>query len=269
MATAINQPAADSRPVQFAQLSPAVRIAYTDSAPRSSRPVLLLIHGSPGSGEVLDRLAELLAPRYRVIVPDLPGFGASTRNVPDYSFRAHAQYALQMLDRLAIPDAHWLGFSMGGGVVLSVADLAPKRVRSLTMLSAIGVQEHELTGNYFVNRAIHGFQLAGLWAIKHGVPHFGLFDRGMFSVEYARNFFDSDQRPLRRVLETYLGPMLIVHGTRDMLVPIAAAREHRRLTPQSELVEFDGSHFMAFESPERIAPPIVSFLDRVDSAALR
>jgi len=54
-----------------------IRLAYRDSAPASIQTPVLLVHGSPGSGEVLRRLADLLSPTFRVIVPDLPGFGSS------------------------------------------------------------------------------------------------------------------------------------------------------------------------------------------------
>ncbi len=52
---------------------------------------------------------------------------------------------------------------MGGGVGLNLVDLAPQRVRSVVMLSAIGVQELELLGLYPINHAIHGAQLAGFF----------------------------------------------------------------------------------------------------------
>ena len=90
---------------------------------------------------------------------------------------------------------------MGGGVALSLVDIAPERVASLTMVSAIGVQEMELTGDYYVNHFVHAVQLAALWVAREGIPHMGLLDRAMLGVPYARNFFDSDQRPLRGVLQ--------------------------------------------------------------------
>jgi len=143
-----------------------IRLAYRDSAPDSAQTPVLLVHGSPGSGEVLRALADLLSPKFRVIVPDLPGFGASTRALPDYSFHAHGEYLIELLDSLHIPKAQLLGFSMGGGVVLSMAGMAPQRVASLVMLSAIGAQEHELTGRYEVNHILHGAQLGGTVAAK-------------------------------------------------------------------------------------------------------
>jgi pimeloyl-ACP methyl ester carboxylesterase len=238
-------------------------LAYRDTAPESTELPVVLVHGSPGSGEVLKKLAALLTPQFRVIVPDLPGFGASAHDLPDYSFRAHGAYLVELLDALHIDRAQFVGFSMGGGVVLSVTDLAPRRVASIVMLSAIGVQEHELTGSYRANHFLHGAQLALLWTLKNGFPHFGLFWNVPLTVEYARNFYDSDQRPLRTILAQYRGPMLIIHGIRDRNVPIAAALEHHKLVPQSQMVELDDNHFMAFMHPSEFVDPLVQFLSNV------
>src|SRR5262252_7031943 len=245
-------PARDLRYVQLHEVTRGVtgpgvvRLAYRDTAPGSRQIPVVLVHGSPGSGEVLLGLADLLRPRFRVIVPDLPGFGLSTCSLPDYLFRAHGAYLIQLLDLLHVPKAQLVGFSMGGGVVLSATDLAPDRVASLVMLSAVGVQEREISGRYAFNHFLHGVQLGVLWFAQECLPHFGLFSRTRYSLEYARNVFDSDQRPLRRTLEGYRGRMLILHGVKDSRVPIEAAREHHRLVANSVLIEFDDDHFMAF-----------------------
>ncbi len=231
-----------------------------------SQPVLLL-HGSPGSGSAFRALGPELAAAGRAIAPDLPGFGASTANVPDYSIRAHAAMMLQLLDSLAIERAHVVGFSMGGGVALEMYREDPARIASLTLLSSIGVQEHELLGEYYLNHAIHGLQLVAIWSLLELVPHFGLADDGFLGHAYARNFYDTDQRPLREILRGYAGPMLIVHGTDDPLVPAAAALEHHRIVPQSELVMLDGDHFMTFLRPALIAPPVRDFMLRAESGA--
>ncbi len=248
-----------------------VRIAYRTWTPTTSGgddlPVVVLLHGSPGSGRDFRTLGPALGARYRVLAPDLPGFGASEKKVPDYSIRAHAAYTLELLDRLGIDAVHLVGFSMGGGVALEMVDQAPDRARSLTLLSAIGVQELELLGDYRLNHAVHGFQVACLWLLRELVPHFGFLDDSFFGLPYARNFYDSDQRPLRRILSRLAIPTLILHGTQDFLVPVDAAREHHRLVPQSELVLYDTSHFMIFTDGDRLAEPIVDFIDRVEKGA--
>ena len=72
-----------------------VLLAYREWAPPDGAPAetLLLLHGSPGSSRDFAALGPELGRRFRVLAPDLPGFGASTEPVPDYSVRAHAVYA--------------------------------------------------------------------------------------------------------------------------------------------------------------------------------
>lgn len=244
-----------------------VRLAYrefTSPAETDQLPVIL-IHGSPGDSSNLVELAVVLSRTRRVIVPDLPGFGASSTNISDYSFRAHAFYVRQLADHLKIEKFHALGFSMGGGVVLNLEQIAPERIASIEMVSAVGVQEYELLGDYYLNHVLHGAQLAAFWAVQNLVPHFGYFDGAFFGTSYAANFYDSDQRPLREILGKIEQPVLIVHGASDPLVPVQAAREHHRLVPQSEYRELADNHFMIFERPERLAPIIEDFLTRAEN----
>ena len=228
-------------------------------------PAVVMLHGSPGSSADFVGLGPALGTGRVVIAPDLPGFGYSSPAVPDYSIRAHAEYVRQLLDQLGVERYDVVGFSMGGGVALHLAELEPERVRSLTLLSAIGVQELELLGSYELNHSIHAIQLAGLWALHSGVPHFGALDDSMLSLAYARNFYDTDQRPLRSVLESLEIPTLILHGREDPLVPLEAAVEHHRIVPQSELVLFDDNHFMVFLRPEALVEPLEEFLGAVDA----
>jgi pimeloyl-ACP methyl ester carboxylesterase/membrane protein DedA with SNARE-associated domain len=269
--TAALFPVAGDREVPRA---PPVRLAYFDLGPdsgevRQAAPVVLLIHGSPGDVGSFWGVAPALARRFRVLNVDLPGFGRSTRSIPDYSIRAHAHYLLQLLDSLRVPRVHAVGFSMGGGVALELAELAPARVQSLVLLSSIGAQEFELLGDYQLNHLIHGIQLGGLWLLREAVPHFGALDRSFLGVEYARNFYDTDQRPLRGIMERLTIPVLILHGEHDPLVTPAAAREHARLIPQSELRMDLGDHFAVFVDPPRVSQPIADFVTRVERGAAR
>ncbi|MEO5822229.1 MAG: alpha/beta hydrolase [Vicinamibacteraceae bacterium] len=228
------------------------------------RPPVLLLHGSPGGRFDFHGITEALARDRCVIAPDLPGFGGSTRNVPDYSVDAHAAYVEALLDSLAVPRAHVVGFSMGGGVAIALAARHPERVASLTLLSGLGVQEQELFGRYWVNHAVHGLQLATFWLLTEATPHFGAFDGLFMGLEYARNFYDTDQRPLRPALIAFEKPALIYHGRHDFLVPYAAALEHQRLLPQSVLVTSEGDHFDTFMRPQEVAAALVPFLVAVD-----
>ncbi len=225
---------------------------------------LVLLHGSPGSADDFRRLAPRLAQGRRVIAPDLPGFGASEHRVEDYSIRAHAEASLALLDELGVERFHALGFSMGGGPALHMADTSSERVASIVLAASIGVQELELLGDYTVNHGLHGLQLALLWGLRNLVPHYGAFDQPV-ARSYARNFYDTDQRPLRGILESLESPLFIVHGEHDPLVPAAAALEHHRIVPHSELWMRLDSHFFLFRGGDDLAARIEEFLGRVEA----
>ncbi len=231
-----------------------------------SLPIVILLHGSPMGSETFDNLGPELGKNFRTFSLDLPGFGHSTRNLPDYSISAHGDYVLQFMQQNDLPAAHIVGYSMGGGVALHLGESAPDRVRSLTMLSAIGVQEMELLGNFHMNRSVHAAQYAALWLLLEVTPHFGLFDGSMLNLQYARNFYDTDQRPLRRLLQNWQGPMLIQHGETDRFVSFAVAKEHHRIVPQSELAVYQIGHNLAFSSRgwPQVARDLVQFIRKVE-----
>ena len=249
---------------QTVRISEGVEIAYREVGDEPL-PSLVLLHGSPVAAVTLTPLMNALEGKARLVVPDLPGFGGSTLDVEDYSTRAHAVSVFELMDHLQIDHAHVLVFSMGGGVALEMVEMKPQRVSSVVMVSSIGVQELELLGDYTLNYAVHGLQLAALSGLQAGVPHFGWMDRFPLNRSYARNFYDTDQRPYRSYLGKLEAPTLIVHGENDFLVPYAAAEEHHRLVPQSELVTInDVDHITVIRQPEKVAPAVIDFVNRVE-----
>jgi len=246
-----------------------VGMVYRDLWPagRKDAPVIVLLHGSPVASVALNRLVEALRGDFRLIVPDLPGMGRSQWSVPDYSVEAHAVYVRELLNQLGLRQVNVAGYSMGGGVAISLAGQAPESVASLSLISGLGVQEHELFGDYTLNHAVHGLQLLGLRVVDDLLPHFGLLDWFPLNTSYARNFYDTDQRPLRGWLAGWQGPALIVQGREDGLVSPSAAREHARLMPQSEVTWLAGGHGLVFDekSSRVIAERLAAFVREVEA----
>ncbi len=243
-----------------------VRMAYSDSGQRDA-PVVMLIHGTPVAGSALQSLTAGLDTRFRIVVPDLPGFGASTLRVADSSFPAHARYLAAFMDELKIEQAHLVAYSQGGGPALHLYALDPQRVQSLTLASSIGVQELELFGDYHLNHALYAAQLWTLRAAGWLIPHFGHLDDAWLNIPYACNLHESDQRPLRGILQRLEVPTLILHGRDDRFVPFAAAIEHHRLVPHSELVAFTGGHGLVFKRDTPFAPELTAFIDKTERGA--
>lgn len=229
-----------------------------------TKPAVVLLHGSPMASSCFDALLRELGRDRTLLIPDLPGFGASRSGFTDLSFSAHAEAIRSLLKKESSDPVHLVAYSQGGGPALSLAETTPGAVASLTLLSSIGVQEHELSGDYFLNHVLHGAQWIALEAMRWGLPHFGLLDDLMLNTCYGRNFYQSDLRPLRQSLQSLDFPVLIQHGKSDFQVPTSAAREHHRIVPQSELVWFEGGHLVLMSRAPGIAAGLEGFFQRVD-----
>ncbi|MEM0983740.1 MAG: alpha/beta fold hydrolase [Planctomycetota bacterium] len=231
----------------------------------SGRPVVVLIHGTPGSLSNFDAVAPRLnSAGYETLALDLPGFGGSTRHAPDIGILAHAKMLDAVLSQLGIGEAHVVGFSLGGGVALHLADLSPAKVRTVTLLASIGTQATEGMGSFHLEHAKYALGFGAVWLLENATPHFGRIT-GLDPLRAMLvNVFDTDQRPLREIMESMEQPVLILHGRKDPLVRHWAAEEHYKIIPTARLVMTPYSHFMPFRHPDLVAEELTAFFGRHD-----
>jgi pimeloyl-ACP methyl ester carboxylesterase len=115
------------------------RIAYLEGG--SGEP-LVLVHGFGADKDNFTRMARWLTPHYRVIVPDLVGFGESTHLLDaDYRYAAQAARVREFVQALGLARVHLGGNSMGGGIVMSYAAQHPQEVGSLWLMDAAGLAD--------------------------------------------------------------------------------------------------------------------------------
>ena len=102
-------------------------------AGNSAGESVVLLHGWPQTGHEWRKLIPLLGTRYRLVVPDLPGLGDSSR--PDaYDKRAIAAHLREMCEHLGLSRFHLVGHDWGGPTAFALACALPDRVRTLTIL---------------------------------------------------------------------------------------------------------------------------------------
>ncbi len=105
-------------------------------------PVVLLHGGGPGASGLSNyaRNIDALAARFRVIVPDMPGYGRSAKGVDRHDpFGYLADHIRGLLDELGIGRAHLVGNSYGGACALRLALDTPRRVDKLVLMGPGGV----------------------------------------------------------------------------------------------------------------------------------
>lgn len=105
-------------------------------------PVVLLHGGGPGASGVTNyaRNIDALARRFRVIVPDMPGYGRSTKTLDQSDpFGSLADSIRGLLDQLGVEAAHLVGNSYGGAAALRLALDTPDRVAKLVLMGPGGI----------------------------------------------------------------------------------------------------------------------------------
>lgn len=112
----------------------------------SGRP-LILIHGFPLSSAIWREQTASLSDRFRVIAPDLRGFGKSTPPDLPYSMDLYADDTIMLMDHLGIDKAAVCGMSMGGYVLLNLLERYPHRIDAACfMVTKAGGDDEEGRG---------------------------------------------------------------------------------------------------------------------------
>ena len=101
---------------------------------------LVLVHGFGADKDNFTRVARYLTPHYRVILPDLVGFGESAhRTDVDYRYAAQAERLHAFVQSLGLSRIDLGGNSMGGGIAMSYAAQHPQEVASLWLIDCAGI----------------------------------------------------------------------------------------------------------------------------------
>lgn len=108
-----------------------------------SGPALLMLHGGGAGANGLSnygRNIDALAKHFRVLVADMPGYGASSKGLDQSDvFGDLATTMLELLDAIGVSQAHVVGNSLGGACALRMALDAPERVERLVLMGPGGV----------------------------------------------------------------------------------------------------------------------------------
>jgi pimeloyl-ACP methyl ester carboxylesterase len=202
----------------------------------------VLIHGSgPGVTSYANwRLViPALAENFRVVAPDMVGFGFSDR--PDdvkYSLDTWADQAVGLMDTLGIRKAHLVGNSFGGAIALRIATQNPDRVGKLVLMGSMGVP-FEITEGL---DAVWGYE-PSVENMRKVLDYF-TYDKSAIDDELARSRYEGSIQPgfqeafsamfpapRQRWVEAMTIPdeelkklphrTLIVHGREDQVIPVA------------------------------------------------
>lgn len=101
---------------------------------------IVLLHSAGVDSAMLSwaEVIPLLSRRYRVVAPDLPGYGASDRIDGEYTLSFHTEMVKGLIEALGGEPVVLVGLSLGGGICLDTALVHPELVKSLVPVDAWG-----------------------------------------------------------------------------------------------------------------------------------
>jgi pimeloyl-ACP methyl ester carboxylesterase len=241
---------------------------------------LVLIHGFGGDKDNFARIAGRLTPHFRVLAPDLPGFGEASRDpAARYHIDAQVERLHAFIGQLGLGAVHLGGSSMGGFIAAQYAATYPAAVRSLWLLDAAGAtlaRGTELIGRYLetgempllVRReADYG---ALLRAVTHRMPLLPYSLKRMLARRAVADFalhsrifreIGIDSPVLDDRYAAIRAPTLIVWGREDRILNPAAGEAMRQAIPRSRLVLMGATgHLPMIERPRATAADFLAFV---------
>jgi pimeloyl-ACP methyl ester carboxylesterase len=258
----------------------------------SGEPIVMIPGLGATKAEFLP-MAPALAPGFRTIAIDLPGFGDSDKPFPaSYNARFFASWVEALLDALGLDRVHLLGHSMGGRVALEVGMRHPERIERLVLMtpSLAWLADRPWAPALKLVRPELGLLQPTPKSVVEGVirrivpqsdSHFVAPALDEFLRSYltprgrvafyaaARNIYLEDPEEFWTGLERLSPEALFIWGRRDGLVPIGFARHVRERLPAARHCELDCGHVPQLERPAQLHSAIAGFLRGTAEAPAR
>lgn len=251
---------------------------YDDHGPVTG-PVVLLIHGHPFNRTLWTPQSRALAAAgYRVIVPDLRGYGASDVTPGKVYLSDFADDLIGLLDLLTVDQAVIGGVSMGGQIAMETHRRYAGRIRALILSDTSALPETP-EGKTWRNHLADRLLAEGMAGYADDVidkmlatynvtalPAVAAHVLGMMRATDPRGAAAAlrgrAERPdYRDTLAAARCPVLVVVGADDVYTPVADAEAISRLAPRSVLSVIDGAgHLPGAEQPERFNRVLLDFL---------
>ena len=244
---------------------------------------LILIHGSgPGVTAYANwrLILPVLSKRFRVIAPDISGFGYTERKEGTaYNLDHWIGHLTGFMDALGISKAHFVGNSFGGALTLALAARQPERLERFVLMGAAGT-EFKITPEL---DAVWGYQpsfenmrkVVLTFAYNSAIVTDDLVKsryeasiRPGYQESYSRLYPAPDrQRHVRGLatpeekLRALTHQVLIVHGREDRIIPLDSSLKLHSLIKRSELHVFgECGHWTQIEKKDRFAQLVEGFL---------
>jgi abhydrolase domain-containing protein 6 len=243
---------------------------YFESFPDTSHPApetLVLVHGFGDSAETWALVVPRLRGEWRILAPDLVGFGRTPIPPEGMSFSVLTDYLGRFLDEVGAQKIALVGNSLGGAVAIRYAAEHPEKVDHLFLLDSAGLHgEATIAAVQPKTREEARQTVLNVSGTNYRhLPRFILDDIVRRAQEPARQQYRESGEPtdVLRYLPRIEAPTTIVWGERDGLIHTEHAERMHEAIEGSELIVLpDTGHVPQLQAPRRVADIIHRSLGR-------
>ena len=236
--------------------------SFSDSTP------ILFLHGWGISSEPYLEVLTFLAQQHPIIAPDLPSFARSHYPHLVETYQDYAEFLLEFLAAINIQKVHVIGHSLGGGIALTLAALAPDKIASLVPVNATGIPSGSVP-EVLLRRLVEMPLQISLPKLKLqlvDIPQAFLPNLVFNTQNVIQGLLLSLERDLRSLLPQIKSPCLLLWSKKDFTTPLANAEEFAAKIPHAKLVAVEeGYHEWVLLYPEKFTAIVNNFLDSVNS----
>ncbi len=235
-------------------------------APGPDTPTLTLLHNFMSSGRAAwGPLLEELSLHHRILLPDLPGHGASIGHPIHFDHHAIAYQLAPLLVSVGGGDAHLAGCSSGGMIAQILVNEGLLQPATLTLISTTYSLNPSMAGNGQKPLIPEDFRAARSWmdatARLHDSYHYEGYYEEVLLPAFRRLSANTAIDLTLSDLRDFTMPLCIIHGERDEFFPVEIPRRMAEMAPNAELHIVDGqSHSLLFRQPWQVARIMVEFL---------
>ena len=237
---------------------------------------LVLVHGFLGSSKMWEPQINFFKDYFRVITPDLPGFGKSNKAKSHNNIQSIANLLLDCLDEKKIDKFYLLGHSMGGMIVQEMAKISGNKIIKLICYST--GPRGEMPGRFeTVDQSRENLKKNGLeitakniaktWFVKgEEAEYFDIcIEAGkQLSIETVDNALVAFKNwDGVETLKNIKNETLIVWGNKDKSYNLDQVQTLNKNIPNSSLFIFEGcAHNVHLEKPEEFNRTILNYLNK-------
>lgn len=224
---------------------------------------VVLLHGWGGSSLSMLGLANELSSKYRVIVPDLWGFGKSQKPPKSFTIFDYADLIEKLLAQLKLSEVTLVGHSFGGRIALILASRHKEFVQSLVLIDSAGLKPKFSLIRYFrIKRYKHLKKLvqAGQKP-EYVLDRFGSQDYKTLDEDLKQVFVNVVNEDLSCLLNQIEQKTLILWGRHDKDTPRYMAKTFNKNIKNSKLFWLDGGHFAYLTQQKKALKYIFEFLE--------